>query len=254
MERGYQYNYSEIWKETYDTRLREKKARTMVAILESGLDKPLSELSAIDVGGSAGIIANYLSDHFARVVGIDLDDAAVDHARGAFKKDNLDFHVADALSLPFPDDSFGVVICSQVYEHVKDPAKMFDEIFRVLAPGGVCYLSASNRLMWNEPHYDLPLLSVMPRPCAHVYMKLAGKGDFYYEKHLSYWGLKSLVERFQVIDYTVKAVCEPGKFGTDYMVKPNSLKTKGAKFVLKYLYWAFPRYLWLLKKPCESEI
>jgi SAM-dependent methyltransferase len=82
--------------------------------------------------------------------------------------------VADALHLPFADDSLDVVICSHVYEHVPEPVQMFREIHRVLCMGGVCYFSAGNRLMWNEPHYNLPLLSVLPRPLAHLYIRLAG--------------------------------------------------------------------------------
>ena len=120
------------------------------------------------------------------------------------KKKTSQFRVADALNLPFANESFDVVICSQVYEHVPDPGKMFDEIFRVLKHGGVCYFAANNRLALNEPHYHLPFLSFMPRQLAHRYMRLAGKGSHYYEEHLSYWGLKSLTKRFRRIDYTLK--------------------------------------------------
>ena len=95
------------------------------------------------------------------------------------------------MNLPFGDESFDIVICSHVYEHVPDPERMFDQIHRVLKPGGVCYFSAGNRLMWNEPHYDLPLLSVLPRPLAHLYIRLAGKADRYHEKHLTYWGTQA---------------------------------------------------------------
>ncbi len=130
--------------------------------------------------------------------------------RANFQRDNLRFQVADALDLPFEDESFDVVICSHVYEHVPDPDRMFDEIFRVLRKDGICYFSAGNRLMWNEPHYNLPLLSVLPRPLAHVYIRLAGKARFYHEKHLSYWGLKSLVRRFAVTDYTQRLVVRTG--------------------------------------------
>lgn len=233
----------------FDIVMRERKARTMIAVIEDFISRPLSDLSLLDVGGSTGIIDNYLSNFFGKVVGIDIDGTAVTYAAETHKKENLEFRIADALSLPFTNESFDVVICSQVYEHVPDPGKMFEEIFRVLRSGGVCYFAANNRIMLNEPHYNLPLLSVLPRPLAHIYMRVTGKGSHYYEELLSYWGLKSLTKRFRRIDYTLKAVFEPEKYLTDYMVRPHSLKAAAARIVLKYFYWASPAYIWLLQKP-----
>ena len=140
----------------------------MLSVLEDFLQEPLSECEVLNVGGSAGAIDNFLADHARRVVGVDIDDSAIEHAQENFVKDNLLFKVADALDLPFDDASFDVVICSHVYEHVPDPVQMFSEIYRVLRSGGICYFSAGNRIMWNEPHYNLPLLAILPRPLAHV--------------------------------------------------------------------------------------
>lgn len=233
----------------FDTCARKRKAHTMVAVLKDYMDRPLERLNLLNVGGSAGIIDNHLADYFFQVVSIDIDDSAVKHAKRTYTKKNLEFQVADALHLPFLNDSFEVVVCSQVYEHVSNAKQMFAEIFRVLSPGGVCYFAANNRLMLNEPHYKLPLLSVVPRALAHFYLRLAGKGDYYYEKHLSYWGLKSLVKRFKCIDYTLRIVFEPAKYHTQYMISSNSLMSKVVKMVLKHFYWASPGYIWLLQKP-----
>ena len=248
MSRGYQYDFSKNSPYVYDAENRERKARTMVAVLDDFLSQPLSTYEVLNVGGSAGAIDNHLADHFKRVVGTDIDDKAIEHARETFVKDNLEFRIADAMALPFTDESFDVVICSHVYEHVPDPYRMFHEIRRVLRPGGVCYFSAGNRLMWNEPHYDLPLLSVLPRPVAHLYIRLSGKADYYHEKHLSFWGLKSLVREFSRNDYTVRLINEPHKFHTDYMLAPGSLKAVVARTVAKWAYWACPGYIWLLEK------
>ena len=232
----------------FDRVNRERKARTMLAVLEDYFDGSVAELAVLNVGGSAGAIDNYLADHCRRVVGIDIDDKAIEHARSNFEKDNLEFQVADALDLPFDTASFAVVICSHVYEHVPDPYKMFAEIHRVLRPGGVCYFSAGNRLMWNEPHYDLPLLAAIPRPLAHVYIRLAGKADYYHEKHLSYWGLKKLVADFSLVDYTKRLISESGTFHTEYMLPPGATKTRVANFIANSVYWAMPGYIWLLRR------
>ena len=248
MSRGYQYDFSINSPSVFNVEGRERKARTTVAILEDYLSAPLEKYNLLNVGGSAGIIDNYLSNHFSSVTGIDIDEHAIAHARKSYQKSNLEFRVADALNLPYGDNSFDVIVCSHVYEHVPDPYKMFREIHRVLKPGGVCYFSAGNRLMWNEPHHNLPLLSAIPRPLAHIYIRLAGKGKYYHEKHLSYWGLRKLVNNFKCSDYTVRLVMESEKYMTDYMIPSGSLKSKFAGTLLKVAYWAFPGYVWLLEK------
>jgi SAM-dependent methyltransferase len=248
LSRGYQYNFSKNSPYVYDTDNRERKARTMLTVLDDFLQKPLSECDVLNVGGSAGAIDNFLADHANRVVGVDIDERAIKHAQESFVKDNLEFRVADALNLPFDDASFDVTICSHVYEHVPDPARMFFEIYRVLRSGGICYFSAGNRLMWNEPHHNLPLLAILPRPLAHIYIRLAGKADHYHEKHLTYWGLKSLVRNFTCNDYTVRLINEPDKFHTDYMLPTGSMKARIAGKVADWFYWALPGYIWVLQK------
>lgn len=43
---------------------------------------------------------------------------------------------ADILDLPFPDESFDVVICNHVLEHIEDDSKAMSELYRVMKPGG----------------------------------------------------------------------------------------------------------------------
>lgn len=250
LERGYQYGFSERVTAMYDTAGRERKAQTMVAVLEEHFGKVRVAVSALlTVGGSAGVLDNYLADHVRSVVSIDIDTAAVEYAQQHFTKANLKFMVGDAMAMAFPDASFDVVICSQVYEHVPSAERMFDEIFRVLKPGGICYFAANNRLMWNEPHYHLPLLSVMPRGLAHLYMRLAGRGRYYYEKHYTYWGLRRLVRHFLVHDYTRRIAADPVHYQAGYMIRPGSLKARVAVLMTRYVWWAVPGYIWLLEKP-----
>ena len=258
MERGYQ-DFS-VDKNTsldehllYDKLGRERKAKTMVAVLEKHFHTPLEQMNLLNVGGSAGIIDNYFADHFSSVIGIDIDKSAIEYAKDNFQRTNLKFQIGDALNLQFPDNTFNVVICSNVYEHVPDAYKMMDEIFRVLKPGGVCYFAARNRFEWNEPHYDLPLLSAIPRPLAHVYIRLARKKSYYHELHYSYWGLKKLAQHFVIHDYTNKIVSDPDRYHTRYMLPAGSLKSALAKFITNKILWLSPSYIWLLEKPQTND-
>jgi SAM-dependent methyltransferase len=53
---------------------------------------------------------------------------------------------ASGFELPFPDESFSCVLCSQVIEHVPKESPVLDELCRTLAPGG--------RLVLGTPDYD----------------------------------------------------------------------------------------------------
>lgn len=249
LNRGYQKDFSDRETAMFDVRGRQRKAHTMVAVLKNYFNGALGDLSALNVGGSAGIIDDCLSNYFGSVTGIDIDEKAINYARERFCRANLAFEVGDAMNLRYPAETFDVVVSSQVYEHVPDARIMMEEIYRVLKPGGVCYFAAGNRLMWNEPHYNLPLLSVVPRPIAHLYLRLSGKGNYYYEKHLSYWGLKNLVEEFVVADYTLPIIKDPKEYAVEYMIKPGAFKTRIAVFIAKHMVWLVPGYIWILVKP-----
>ena len=51
------------------------------------------------------------------------------------------FGVSDIYSLPFKDNTYDSVICSEVLEHVESPEKSLEELIRVRKPGGVIALS-----------------------------------------------------------------------------------------------------------------
>jgi len=246
--KDYQFGFSESNSAMFNNEGRLRKARTMIAVLSEHCDNPLAQLSLLNVGGSAGIIDSFLSENFHSVTSIDIDENAINFAKEQFQRPNLEFKIGDAMDIGYPEDTYDVVVCSQVYEHVPNARTMMDEIYRVLKPGGVCYFAASNRLMWNEPHYNLPLLSVMPKFMAHYYMRLAKRGSEYYETHFTLWGLRSLVRRFEVIDFTRPIIESPKQYGAEYMMKPGSNKARIAKLVARYLYWLVPGYIWLLKK------
>lgn len=56
--------------------------------------------------------------------------------------------ITSAENLPFASESFDVVISTQMLEHVKDPAKVLKEIYRVLKKEGVVFLSTHG--IWEK--------------------------------------------------------------------------------------------------------
>jgi ubiquinone/menaquinone biosynthesis C-methylase UbiE len=249
--RPYQYHFSELMPSMYDAAGRRRKAETMLRVLADALGDT-RRLRLLDVGASTGIIAEFLSHHFAQVVAGDIDRAAIEHAGRSFSRPNLQFLLGDSMLLPFAEASFDVVVCAQVYEHVPDPRRMIAEIRRVLRPGGACYFAAGNRIHLIEPHYSLPLLSLLPRPLAHHYLRLCGKGQTYHEQFYSYWGLMALTRGFARQDYTLKVIAEPERYRTAYMVGSEA-RRRAAAWVARHAYWAMPGYIWLLRKPAGVD-
>jgi len=235
----------------YDVKLRNQKANKMLAVLGNYYGRELRKLSVLDIGCSTGIISHYLSKNFTSVTGIDIDISAINYAANKWKTDkNLKFCLMDAMNIGFPDESFDVIICASVYEHVPDYYQLMKEIKRVLKPDGICFFTVGNRFRFMEPHYHLPFLSCIPKPLSHLYLRIFGKGKYYYENLLSYWGAKRLVKKFNfnIVDYTSAVIHDPQKYSATEIIKPDSLKQKIAIFVIHFAYCFFPVYIWLLSK------
>ncbi len=115
----------------------------------------------LDCGCGSGYGAARIAESAREVQGVDVDDAAIAHARASFLRPNLAFSRLDPPDLlPFPDQSFETVLSFQVLEHVSDVARYLSEIRRVLAPSGCLVLATPDRRRrllpfqkpWNRWH------------------------------------------------------------------------------------------------------
>lgn len=245
--REYQKNFSDDHPSMYDLAGRERKAATLVAVLQHAMGDRLKAARCLNVGCSTGIMDSFVSPYVGSLLGVDIDATAVRFANARWANEKLRFQVGDAMALDCAAASFDVVICAQVYEHVPDPVRLMQEIERVLVPGGLCYFAATNILCVIEQHYFLPFLSMLPKPLADGYLRLSGKGTRYYERHLSCWRLQRLVAKLEMIDYTKKIINDPDRFRAGYMVG-YGLKAFILKWWLQLAFWSFPGYIWLLRK------
>ncbi len=111
----------------------------------------------LDLGCGEGrhVISAYIEADI-QAIGVDLslqDLKAAQDKFGDFKEpDNeaksFGLSTADALQLPFADNTFDKVICSEVLEHIPDYKGALEEISRVLKPGGLFCASVPRR--WPE--------------------------------------------------------------------------------------------------------
>jgi SAM-dependent methyltransferase len=93
----------------------------------------------LDVGCGTGIFTELALEACApaSVVAVDPAAAQIEQARGKPVARRVDFRVADARELPFPDDVFDVVTSALVINFIPDRARALAEMRRVCRPGGV---------------------------------------------------------------------------------------------------------------------
>jgi arsenite methyltransferase len=96
----------------------------------------------LDLGSGAGtdsLIAAQMVGDQGHVTGIDMTPEMLSKARTAAAEmgvANVEFIESEAERLPFPDESFDVVISNGVIDLIPDKDAVFAELFRVLARGG----------------------------------------------------------------------------------------------------------------------
>ena len=98
-------------------------------------DKIIKKKAALDVGCREGIQSEWLKGKGYKVTSIDIQ---TDYGR-----------IVDVnKKLPFKDNSFDLIWCSEVIEHLKNPAKTVKEFYRILRPGGKMLLTTPNSYCW----------------------------------------------------------------------------------------------------------
>ncbi len=113
------------------------KLRAILDIIEISGVKPKKIL---DVGCASGWFLSKLAEkypHFS-LVGVDIYKPAIQYGRKVYK--NLDLVLADGHKLPFKNNSFDLITCTEVLEHVVEPDKVLEEIKRVLKPNGIAII------------------------------------------------------------------------------------------------------------------
>lgn len=115
----------------------------------------------LDVGSGIGGPARYLAQRFGcRVTGIDLTMEFCDVARQLTRmlglEGRVNFEQGNALSMPFPHGHFHGAYSMNVSMNIADKIRFYEEIFRVLRPGGWLVLSELALGPNGGPDYPTP--------------------------------------------------------------------------------------------------
>ena len=109
-------------------------------------DKRVLDLACGEGYGSA-----LLARHAASVMGVDVSQQAVDHARAAYQPlSNARFSVGSCTAIPAPDKSFDLAVSFETLEHIHEQEQFLGELDRVLAPGGVLLISCPNKAEYTD--------------------------------------------------------------------------------------------------------
>lgn len=131
----------------------------------------------LDVGCGSGDLTRFASKVRARVsIGIDIATSIVRYARNESNR-RAEFTVADAQNLPFKNNQFDTILCTEVLEHIPNPMNTLKELYRVLNANGTVIITTPNeeRLSKKIPRSIKRILGARETSEIERYKKYAKK-------------------------------------------------------------------------------
>jgi SAM-dependent methyltransferase len=119
-----------------------------VRTVQADVLKLLSSASGrlLDVGCGASPYRHLVDDRRFEYTGVDIQDAA----KFGYERPNVVPY--DGKHLPFETASFDAILCTEVLEHVEQPAVLVGEMHRVLKPGAVALVTVP----WSARYHYVP--------------------------------------------------------------------------------------------------
>ncbi|MEK0191579.1 MAG: 3-demethylubiquinone-9 3-O-methyltransferase [Oscillatoriales cyanobacterium] len=109
-------------------------------------------LKTLDVGCGGGFSCEFMAERGAIVSGIDQSEKCVQAAKNhaVVSGFEIDYRQGFAENMPYDDNTFDVVICVDVLEHVADYKQVVSEVHRILKPGGLFFFDTINRTFSSQ--------------------------------------------------------------------------------------------------------
>jgi len=160
---------------------------TETCFREAIKDNPKQKVLDVGCGDGYHLCVFNSTDDIRRNVrfyGIEKSELRVEFASRACNElsfTNIDFLVGSADDLPFPDNYFDIILCSDVIEHLLHPEKCFSEMNRVLKRGGVVIVTTPNK-------------TTFPQQAVNIFRKSPRKEQCDDDDHISLKGVNEWME------------------------------------------------------------
>jgi ubiquinone/menaquinone biosynthesis C-methylase UbiE len=114
-------------------------------------EKPVS--SVLEIAAGTGVVTRAVADELSAdvsIVATDLNQDMLDYGAAVRSDKNVLWQKADAMALPFEDESFDAVLCQFGVMFFPDRIKAYAETLRVLKPGGRFIFNVWDDIKENE--------------------------------------------------------------------------------------------------------
>ena len=177
----------------------------------------LAGKTVLDIGCGGGILSESMAKRGAKVKGIDLGEAPLAVAKIHAKEENLDVEyqaiAAEDIAQQEPN-SYDIVTCMEMLEHVPDPAAIVTACATLVKPNGHVFFSTINR---NPKSFLFAIVG------AEYVLNLLPKGTHHYEKlirpsELDRWIRQASLHTNEIIGMTYNPLRKTYKLSSDTSV------------------------------------
>jgi 2-polyprenyl-3-methyl-5-hydroxy-6-metoxy-1,4-benzoquinol methylase len=129
----------------------------------------------LDVGCAGGALCMVWAELGFKVHGLDVNQPLLEFARerASTREFQIDYQLGSAIALPWPDASMDICIALELLEHVPEWETCLAELTRVVRPGGILFMSTSNKLCPIQSEFNLPGFSWYPASWKRYFARLA---------------------------------------------------------------------------------
>jgi 2-polyprenyl-6-hydroxyphenyl methylase/3-demethylubiquinone-9 3-methyltransferase len=158
------YDYYAAESETDRALQRFRSIRQAVLRLVKRENYTSDPLEVLDVGCGAGTQSILWAEAGHHVHALDVNEPLLELGKQRAGKAgyDIDFRLGSAMELPWPEESMDVCLVIELLEHVTAWERCLEEFARVLKPGGILFLTTSNKLCPIQQEFNLPLYSWYP--------------------------------------------------------------------------------------------
>lgn len=134
--------------------------------------KQFQNLKVLDIGCSTGEFLRFIQPFFKEITGIDISDIAIKSAKSKGLENVFQIDI-EHQKLPFKDESFDLIFCLEVLEHLLQEKNCLFEIKRILKPEALVLITVPNDvLQWRKRFKVLfgkiPFQEELPYKTSHL--------------------------------------------------------------------------------------